>query len=285
MKRCAVLCGVRSVDSTWYAHGWNGALSGIDEDLYNIEAILASSSPQDPGFTVQEFRNPTRQELLSGLRQTVASLASGDLLVFYYSGHGGQVPNPFPGMLSPLDVLCLVDGLIFNRELGAIWAAAPAGAQLIAIADSCSSERFAAIRATDVAIPPLREPGTVLTRLAPQDVIEDSYEAHAHELLPFLDAIRQTHGSGEVVPAAELLVLAACADNTLAHCDELGGAFTKGLKLAWSNGTGVLSSYRQLMSVAGAHCPRQTPMLTVKGHALSPDPASRTAFALYRPVA
>lgn len=85
--------------------------------------------------------------ILSVLKEKVASLQSGDILYFHYSGHGSQVPNRGDAWESDgLDeVLCpyftewSADAFIKDDELFDIFSKKPADAFIVFMADCCHS--------------------------------------------------------------------------------------------------------------------------------------------------
>ncbi len=90
-KGLALLVGLKSVDPNQY-NGWNGENGcwGCELDVDNMERILAAQ-----GFKTKVLKTAeaTHSNVLQELRSAASSLSAEDILVFYYSGHGGQQPD------------------------------------------------------------------------------------------------------------------------------------------------------------------------------------------------
>ncbi|XP_052193446.1 metacaspase-1-like [Diospyros lotus] len=106
------------------------------------ESILVLTEEGDP------YRMPTKYNIQMALRWLVQGCQSGDSLVFFYSGHGSQVPDRDGDESDGLDeALCPVDyqteGMILDDEINAtIVRPLPHGVQLHAIIDTCKSGTF-----------------------------------------------------------------------------------------------------------------------------------------------
>ncbi|MCX6677534.1 MAG: caspase family protein [Methanothrix sp.] len=86
----------------------------------------------------------TRATILSELGWLVKGAKKGDLLVFYYSGHGSQLPDLTGEELDKKDeTICPHDfataGMIKDDDLRAIFAGIAAGVNLEVLLDSCHS--------------------------------------------------------------------------------------------------------------------------------------------------
>src|SRR5688572_27598621 len=81
--------GLNKVDPAKYG-GWDGELVACENDA-NDMARLA----REAGFDDTTLLTPdgTVENVTAELRKAGKKLKSGDILLFTYSGHGGQVPN------------------------------------------------------------------------------------------------------------------------------------------------------------------------------------------------
>ena len=99
-------------------------------DLKAMQAILETMDATP--YTVTALLNPTRQQILDGIRQAFAGSTADDLCLFYYSGHGA---SPY-GSLLPYDVR--LSGYLRLDALKAALDEACGGQKLV-ILDSCYS--------------------------------------------------------------------------------------------------------------------------------------------------
>jgi len=205
-KGLALLVGLNRVDPNQY-NGWNGegGCWGCELDVDNVERILAAQGFQT---TVLKTAQATHDNVLQALRSAINSLASEDILVFYYSGHGGQQPD----FASPTkdesdgqdETLVAYDRQIIDDELNEIWLSATQGARIVMISDSCNSGTN------------YRMVGTFLT---PTPII------------PVVDSAVQDQMK------AQLIHYGGCRDGFSSSGYLGGGAFTTALCNAWANGS------------------------------------------------
>lgn len=86
----------------------------------------------------------TRAAIMNELGWLVSGAKKGDILVFYYSGHGSQMPDMTGEEADRKDeTICPHDfataGMIKDDDLRAVFAKIPAGVNLEVILDSCHS--------------------------------------------------------------------------------------------------------------------------------------------------
>jgi len=119
---------------------------GFPDDDYNMRVLV--DDPYDPN--VQEFipcqtYQPTRDNIIDGVRWLVDGAQPGDVLFMHYSGHGSQVRDDTGDEEDGKDeTLCPVDyssgGMITDDELfQELVAPLPPGCRLIALMDCCHS--------------------------------------------------------------------------------------------------------------------------------------------------
>jgi hypothetical protein len=79
--------------------------------------------------------------VLSELSSVARSLVAGDILVLYYSGHGGQIGdvNRDESDDGLDETWCLYDRMLVDDELYAMWSQFKAGVRILVISDSCHS--------------------------------------------------------------------------------------------------------------------------------------------------
>lgn len=139
MARNAVMVGINE-----YQDPANN-LKGCGNDVLNMRHILKTYL----GFSNNDFRivtdrRATKDEILSRLAGMVANARSGDFMVFFFSGHGGQIRDRNGDELSDGmdEILCPYDmnwdrTYILDDDLDAIFSRIPDGAVLEVFLDCC----------------------------------------------------------------------------------------------------------------------------------------------------
>jgi len=219
-KGLALLVGLKSVDQNQY-NGWNGESGclGCELDVDNVERILSAQGFQT---TMLKTAQATHDNVLQALRSDVSSLATDDILVFYYSGHGGQQPDFGSPTMDEMDgqdeTLVAFDREIIDDELNEIWLSVAQGARIVMISDSCNS-------------------GTNYRRVG-------SFRTST----PIIAIVDKA--VGEKIKA-QLIHYGGCRDGFTSSGNMGGGAFTIALCNAWANGA-FEGNYRQLLEKAAS---------------------------------
>ena len=143
-KKRALLVGVNYF-------GTEAELNGCINDVRTMRAFL-----QQQGFETEAMRcltddayqpqlQPTKANILQGMKWLVSGAAPGDVFFFHFSGHGGQQVDVHGDEEDGMDeTICPVDfvreGQISDDELFAMLAAPlPSGCRLTALLDCCHS--------------------------------------------------------------------------------------------------------------------------------------------------
>jgi len=214
----ALLVGLKEIDAN--IHGWNGknGCSGCELDVDNMNRILKAEGyrPQ-----VLKTRSATCGSILSALRKAAEDVASDDIFVFYFSGHGGSQPDRSSPRLGDEsdgrdETLIAYDGEIVDDHLDDIWLAFREGARIVMISDSCNSGTN------------YKNTGTVL---------------HPSPIVPIPDP-----ETAEKM-AAQLIHYGGCRDGWTSTGYLGGGAFTMALCTVWADGR-FEGSYRYLLDCA-----------------------------------
>jgi metacaspase-1 len=141
-KGHALVIGLNEVDPNHY-DGWDGALNVCEADANKIQAYLKK----------QKFGNikklltkeATRANVISALDDLAAKANSGDVVVIYYSGHGGnEIPDTNKDEDDPWsdrfdETWCLYDAQVIDDELYYHWRKFKKGVRIILMSDSCFS--------------------------------------------------------------------------------------------------------------------------------------------------
>lgn len=144
MKRKALLVGIND-----YAPAGPGGpdLNGCVNDVRDMANTLSVMGivPAAPGtMQILTDARATRAAILNGLKWLIKGAARGDVLIFYYSGHGSQMADVSGDELDGRDeTICPHDfataGMITDDVIKAAISGLPAGVNLDIILDSCHS--------------------------------------------------------------------------------------------------------------------------------------------------
>jgi Caspase domain len=220
-KGMALLAGLKSVDPTQYNNGWTGedGCWGCELDVDNVNRILTAQGFQT---TVLKTAQATHNNILQGLRSAASSLSKDDILVFYYSGHGGQQPDANSPTKDEMDgqdeTLVAFDREIIDDELNEVWLSVMEDVRIVMISDSCNSGTN------------FKNVGTFI---------------HSTPFIPVIDK------SVEQQMKAQLIHYGGCRDGFSSSGYLGGGAFTTALCNAWANGA-FQGNYSQLLEKAAS---------------------------------
>lgn len=154
-NRRALLVGINRYEPTAGKAPQNAArdrftfadLKGPVNDVEGMQAVLITrwQFPQE-GITLLKDRTAGREQILGALRRLIEQSAAGDVLLFYYAGHGSQMDNSLSPeadkkdeTLVPADAAAGASD-IRDKELARLFnQAVDKGVFLTAIYDSCHS--------------------------------------------------------------------------------------------------------------------------------------------------
>lgn len=125
-------------------------LRGCVNDVEDVKAkMLAPEGFKASDIVTITDKQATRQAILNGLQQLVASGKAGDFLYFHYSGHGAQVrdtngdePDGMDEILCPTDLSYGNGGFrnaIIDDEIQTILGGLKPGVGFLMVSDSCNS--------------------------------------------------------------------------------------------------------------------------------------------------
>jgi len=204
----ALLVGLKNVDPIAY-NGWDGTNGclGCELDVDNVACILR---PLGYAITTLKTTQATGDAVLRGLRSAATKLKDGDIFVFYYSGHGGQMLDTNGDEADNQDeTLVAYDRQINDDELGQAWLGLKPGVRVVMLSDSCNS-------------------GTnykLIGGFGPP---------------PFFPGVSRTVAAKM---QAQMLHFGGCRDAGTSAGYQLGGAFTRALCNVW-NGGAFSGNYR-----------------------------------------
>jgi hypothetical protein len=263
-KGISINIGLNSVDATHY-QGWAGLLQACEADAKDMNAI-AKANHFDARLLLTQ--DATSKNVIDALNDAASKLASGDILLLTYSGHGGQVPDTNHDEPDNKDeTWVLYDRQLVDDELWAIWGKFAAGVRIYMLSDSCHSGSVnkafydAAKTSDDVKrLYANQVPSEV--RGMPDDVGNVVYKANKETY----DSIQMTSPAGDTVNVkASVLLISGCQDNQLSSDGDKNGLFTATLLKVWNNGA-FKGSYRRFHTVIAKRMPPyQSPNLNIVG--------------------
>jgi len=274
------------------------SLRGCRNDVDRVRDFLLTRTAADrePRIRTLTDHDATRAALITGFRAHLGQAGPGDRALFWFSGHGSQVPVPRElWHLEPSgqsQTLVCADSRVdarpdlLDRELGVLISEVAArGVHVAAVLDCCHSAggtRQAPRHEPDPAVAELIGLGAPLAARW----VEPGPEHAVGALLPELSR----GGERGVGPArrSDHVALAACRNHQVAY--EVGrpgrrnGAFTAGLLDALGR-LGPEATYRDLMVAARCHLEntlrQQVPVLYPQDPAMIDQPF--LGGALHRP--
>lgn len=217
----ALLVGLTSVDPAKY-EGWDGVsgAKGCEYDVDNMAKVISSADKYEK-ITILKTQLATRSEILACIESASDILTSGDMFVFYYTGHGGQVKDADCDEVDGQDeTLCAYDGEIPDDELAKRWLKFAPGVRIVMLSDSCNSGTNEGYITKVMGAKPPKQP--------------------IRELNPISLAGKLTGMD------AQLIHFGACEDGKTSDGGLSGSAFTLALVKVWKNKKGAFPGYEQL---------------------------------------
>lgn len=134
--RRAVIVGLTSVDAGKY-NGWSGDCPGCDVDAQTF-ALMCDARGVEHKLLLND--GATLDRTLATAKAAYSGMRSGDLLVIYISGHGGQQTDSNGDEDDGKDeTLCLYDGQLNDDLLGIMFMEIPTGVRVFYVTDTCNS--------------------------------------------------------------------------------------------------------------------------------------------------
>ncbi|MGW6454945.1 caspase family protein [Streptomyces sp. NPDC055078] len=222
--------GLNSVDPAQYG-GWDGRLAACENDARDMARLARAAGFDDTTLLTPDG---TVENITGELRKAARRLGSGDILLFSYSGHGGQVPNANGSDDEPdrLDeTLVFYDREFLDDELHREFGRFADGVRILAFLDSCHSGSAIELPSDQLDDAP---------RLMPVFKQREIYERDKDFFTRLQAELAEQSDGGE---AADALLISACQDNQFAADGPVNGRFTGALLRVWDDG-GFRGGYR-----------------------------------------
>ena len=257
--------GLNQVDPDHY-QGWDGKLVACEFDANDMQKLAAAK-----GFEPKKLltKKATSKAVISAIEEAGGELERGDILLFTYSGHGGQVPDANGDEDDRMDeTWVMFDRQVVDDELYALWAKFKPGVRIAIFSDSCHSgtvgrEVVDAVGADRVA----RSAGggddqQPRVKGMPDDKARETYEANKK----MYDDIQKSLPPFDMADVgASVILTSGCQDNQTSLDGDKNGLFTQTLLKVWDDGKfrGGYRTFRK--KIARDMPPWQSPNFFVVG--------------------
>lgn len=244
-KGISIHIGLNKVDPAHY-DGWDGALSGCINDANDMLAIAKKK-----GFASVTLldEQATAKAVTKAIADAAKRLSAGDILLFTYSGHGGQVRDTNHDEKDRRDeTLCLYDRELVDDELYTLWKKFKKGVRIFMLSDSCHS-------GSNARGP--RPSGEFRRRRGMPRQLADRVYAKHKKL--YDDIQKKNAGSERARVGASLILISGCMDNQTSADGARNGLFTETLKKVYRNGAFKYGYERLRGEIVQLMPPDQTP--------------------------
>lgn len=218
--------GLNKVDPDRY-EGWDGALVACENDARDMARLARAAGYSDTVLLTAEC---TVDNVTAALRQAAGKLAPDDILLFTYSGHGGQVPDVTGQDDEPDELdetLVLYDRQFLDDELDREFRGFADGVRIFALLDCCHS-------GSGIEVPGGPQPETGI-RLMPEPKQQQIYERDQGFFEELQRSLRKAAPDGDGA-RPDAILISACQDNQFASDGPVNGAFTEALLEVWNEG-------------------------------------------------
>lgn len=191
----ALLVGLKEVNPRYY-YGWDGASGcwGCELDVDKVDNIVSKNNYNK---TILKTAQATKNSILDNIDIASTTLKSGDIFVFYFSGHGGQISDYNNDETDGLDeTFCAYDGEIIDDEIHEKLEKFKPGVRIFMLTDNCHS-------------------GTNYKNPRTEYLFENEKSLGIN---------------------AGLIHISGCKDDEYSYGYRDGGEFTKAMVKAWNNG-------------------------------------------------
>lgn len=225
---------------------------GCDIDVRNVNEILTGL-----GYRITRLENSRarKSDVLGALENAAATAVAGDIVVFFFAGHGGQRTDTNGDESDGKDeTLVAYDAPIIDDELGSLWLKFRTGVRIVMISDSCNS-------------------GTN-ERALPRGLGLSDYEPASRPIR--FESLASARADGAPVMKAQLIHIGGCQDARSSFGSTQGGNFTTALFQIFNRSGGFTASYEEFFKKIRARVAELTP---------PGEPMQWSNFTTYGPVA
>ena len=237
MKNGYSICiGLNHVNPNHY-DGWDGQLNSPEKDASDMQKLTKSL-----GYSTELMlgKNATRVNVTRALENATKSLDKNDILMVFYSGHGGKLPDIDRDEENDTndETWCLYDQEMLDDEIKLFWPEFKDGVRVFVLSDSCNSgtiiknQRHAATHVTD--------PGEQLSiKSMPLPVAQRTYYENESGYKRYINEVDKQMASQRKNKSkinASIRLISGCQDNTSSYDGLLNSKFTEKLLKVWNGG-------------------------------------------------
>ncbi len=257
-KGHAVCIGMNNFDPDHY--GYEGELHICEKDAEDMYNLLLQNDFESIKLTTEEA---TRANVISAIQNSSKELKSGDIIVVYYSGHGGKVPD----VKSEYDIeyddidetWCLYDAQLLDDELRNLWAGFDEGVRILLLSDSCHSGSIAKAPISSFDEIPEDENEYIEAKCISDKTAKETFESNETFYRKLAEEVNALPITKEPVKAS-LQQISGCEDYEYSYTGETNSAFTKSLREIWDDGT-FEGDYQEFYTQIKETLSRQHPVL------------------------
>ncbi|MFG2294261.1 caspase family protein [Streptomyces sp. NPDC048603] len=231
--------GLNKVDPKKY-DGWDGKLLACENDARDMAEVARANGFSD---TVILTADGTVENITAALREAAGRLGTGDMLLFTYSGHGGQMDD-LAGDDDEADrqdeTLVFYDRQFLDDELHRELQRFEQDIRIVVVLDCCHSGT--SIESLQAMLRPealesqfqTRDPARIeiTSRLMPEFKQAEIFARDRD----FYEGLQRELRNGNGGPAQNAVLIGACQDNQLASDGQVNGLFTEQLLKVWQKG-------------------------------------------------
>jgi metacaspase-1 len=233
-KGLSLHVGLNEVDAVHY--GSKNQLFGCINDALAMEALA-----KQQGFEVLNVLidgQGTRAAVIAGITEAAATLTSGDIFLFTYSGHGANVrdlngdenSNPKPDSMD--ETWCLYDGMLIDDEAAELWRKFKPGVRVFVLLDCChSGSAIKGGKVPEYPGPPRKNRGLTPSQANSARLLNPGF----YEKIQADTAASAASGDSGAIQCSVRLI-SGCQDDEKSLDGDVNGLFTENLLLAWSDG-------------------------------------------------
>lgn len=141
-KAYALLVGLKTINHEGYKPRKysDGATLGAHADVKMMSEILSENGFPKAEISTLYDAQATRDSVLSNLNRIVEGLQDEDIFVFYYSGHGDNIPDVSRDEEDKLDeALVCYDQYLLDDDLYKVWLSSNKKKRIVMIIDACKA--------------------------------------------------------------------------------------------------------------------------------------------------
>lgn len=200
-------------------------------DMAHTLNVLGIVPPGPGSIRILTDARATRANILNGLKWLITGVNKGDVIVFYYSGHGSQVPDLSGDELEAPpkkdETICPHDystaGMFKDDDFRTAFAGMAEGVSLDVILDSCHSGTGTREMAVLSAAPQEEQ----ITYRYVEPPLDYAYFLDANPTIPMKGILKPAPGEKEivVVPGLNHALWAGCRDSQTSAEAPIGGVY------------------------------------------------------------